>query len=240
MKKKSLILTVSLTIILSGCSTRQITVTDPQDQQGQTYNSPDRSSAVSPSEEGTDNTDSAESTEQIESAASTEEHTAVKITSEPHSGEVTAEATSEATSEITLHTMSEFADKYHEPAYDTTDPIEAAKEYVTELEDKPYVFNFRITDARIIEAAVTHWTESLRNCVPYEGEGETVMDIYGWTTDMIDRGIFTIVRVDYYANFDHTKTPTSFEGDCYMNVYLVQYEDTGTWQVYDRGYFIYD
>lgn len=56
---------------------------------------------------------------------------------------------------------------------------------------------------------------------------------------MIDRGIFTIVRVDYYANFDHTQTPTDFEGECYMNVYMVQYEDTGAWQVYDRGYLKY-
>lgn len=215
MKKKSLILTVSLTIILSGCSTRQITVTDPQNQQGQTYNLPSSSDSVSQNEEGADNTDSSESTEQVElsTSNSTKEQTAVQETSGPHSGEVTAEATSETTSEITLHTISEFADKYDEPAYNTTDPI---------------------------DAEVTHWTENLRSCVHYEGEGGTVMDKYGWTTDMIDRGIFTIVRVDYYANFDHTKTPTSFEGDCYMNVYLVQYEDTGTWQVYDRGYFIYN
>ena len=109
---------------------------------------------------------------------------------------------------------------------------------MTELEDKPYVFNFRITDAAFLDEAIVHWTDSLRNCTG--NENETVMKLYGWTTDMIDRGIFTVVRVDYYANYDHTKTPTSFEGDCYMNVFLVQYEDTGTWQVFDRNYFIYD
>ncbi len=154
------------------------------------------------------------------------------------SEEVSEEITVEPIPETTMHTMAEFSAKYRNPAYDTEDPVEAAREYVTELQDKPYVFNFEIKDAMILEPAVTHWTDNLRNCVHYEEE--TVMDVYGWTTDMIDRGIFTVVRVDYYANFDHTKTPTSFEGDCYMNVYLVQYEDTGTWQVYDRGYHKYN
>lgn len=211
--KKGFFFTALLAIFLTGCNLRE-----------------ELSTSIDTADMS--NTDYLESIWQTEIFQN--EQPTVDITCENNSNRIT----DEFSTEITLHTMAEYSIKYSNPDYDTTDPIEAAKEYVTELEDKPYVFNFRITDAAFLDEAIVHWTDSLRNCTG--NENETVMKLYGWTTDMIDRGIFTVVRVDYYANYDHTKTPTSFEGDCYMNVFLVQYEDTGTWQVFDRNYFIYD
>ncbi|MGN1107947.1 MAG: hypothetical protein ACI4RK_01075 [Oscillospiraceae bacterium] len=42
--------------------------------------------------------------------------------------------------------------------------------------------------------------------------------------------------MDYYANYDHTQTSFDMEGDCFINIYMVQYEDTGLWQEIDHDY----
>lgn len=249
MKKLILIPAAILALFLTGCTSREAGLSEPSainsqtDQTNGTFDpeSPtDVTGTIGESAEQTGTADTTGTTEPTEptAAASQGEQPTADPTSEPVSGETTAEASPE----ITLHTTTAFSDKYFrtpQKVFDTTDPVEAAKEFVTWSNDEPYVYNFEITDAKVFEEETTRWTEGLKKLEPGKPgpeEGGNIMDHYGWTKDMIDRGIFKVVHVDYFANFDHTKTPTSFEGKCYINVYMVQYEDTGTWQTWDVSF----
>ncbi len=251
MKHKHIMLLCTLTaLLLTGCASKEEGLSVPSATDSQTSQT-DQTSETSDPEISTDVTGTAdeshasptitatgeESTEQTKptATASQEEQPTADPASDPVSGETTAEASLE----ITLHTTTAFSDKYflpHQKAFDTTDPVEAAKEFVTWINDKPFVYNFEITGAKVFEEETTRWTENLKKLEPGKPEkGGNIMDTYGWSKDMIDRGIFKVVHVDYFANFDHTKTPTSFEGKCFKNVYLIQYEDTGTWQTWDTS-----
>ncbi len=237
MKHKHIMLLCALTaFLLTGCVSREEGLSDPSAINSQTSQT-DRTSEASELESPADVSGTADESHAIPTSSekSAEQTETTKETADP----VSEETTAEASLEITLHTTTAFSDKYflpHQKAFDTTDPVEAAKEFVTWINDKPFVYNFEITGAKVFEEETTRWTENLKKLEPGKPEkGGNIMDTYGWSKDMIDRGIFKVVHVDYFANFDHTKTPTSFEGKCFKNVYLIQYEDTGTWQTWDTS-----
>ena len=147
-----------------------------------------------------------------------------------HNSIVTTEAPLPAD---TLHTVSDFSGKYSRPLVDdaATDPLEAARRYVESYAELPYVSNLEVKDAFFADELTQHY---LKYWVL--AEDSEIRKDYGWTDDMAERGIFKVVHVDYYANYDHTQTSFDMEGDCFVNIYMVQYEDTGLWQEITHDY----
>ncbi|MCI5667174.1 MAG: hypothetical protein MR291_00190 [Oscillospiraceae bacterium] len=147
-----------------------------------------------------------------------------------HNSRVTTEAPLPAD---TPHTVSDFSGKYSLPLVDdaATDPLEAARRYVESYAELPYVSNLEVKDAFFAD-------ELTQNYLKYWvlAEDSEIRKDYGWTDDMAERGIFKVVHVDYYANYDHTQTSFDMEGDCFINIYMVQYEDTGLWQEITHDY----
>lgn len=138
-----------------------------------------------------------------------------------------------AESEPTLHTMADFSGKYSCPLVDdtATDPLEAAQRYVESYAELPYVSNLEVKDVFFADELTQHY---LKYWVL--AEDSEIRKEHGWTSDMVDRGIFRVVHVDYYANYDHNQTPFDMEGDCFVNIYMVQYEDIGSWQEITHDY----
>ena len=132
-----------------------------------------------------------------------------------------------------LHTTAEFSGKYSRPLVDdsATDPLEAARRYVENYTELPYVSNLEVKDAFFADELTQQYLEYW-----VLAEDSEIRKDYGWTDDMAERGIFKGVHVDYYANYDHTQTSFDMEGDCFINIYMVQYEDTGLWQEIDHDY----
>lgn len=111
-----------------------------------------------------------------------------------------------------------------EYTYDATDPVEVVRaDYMSWLQ-KDYTISMNVLYAEVDDAETQRMIENYK--------GSELAASRGWTDEYLDRH-FTVVKVRYECEFDHTKT-FMVDGLVEGYVLLTRDPESGVWTIVDR------
>lgn len=108
--------------------------------------------------------------------------------------------------------------------YDATDPVEVARtEYMLWLKED-YTISMNVLNAEVNDDETQRMIENYK--------GSELAERRGWTDEYLDQH-FTVVKVIYECEIDHTKTFLR-DGLLEVHVFLIRNPESGVWTVVDR------
>jgi len=110
------------------------------------------------------------------------------------------------------------------------DPIETVRLAIENQIDKEYTIGVMVRGIVVDEAETERVIEMYSGSMLAQGRG--------WTNEYLAEH-FIVVKAEYYAEYDHTKTPLD-DGNIFLFFYLTRDAETGEWTIIDNsGYDVY-